>query len=329
MSGSAIERVARRAAVAVAAAAAALAMGAGSAGAYEACPKDWNEVDTGGRELSGVLQFCSKDVSSVPLANDAYVFKVPADRVTQGYEFMTPGEQESNPWLRLEPVPNWLILKRLAGEPYSLAVNGTFFDPEDEPQPEMGRSSFPFLTKEPIGSISSLIATGKHPDDETFAESRRCISWLRGARANVRDSVWTLGSDDGPSIVGRLSSAGGACSLSADGDVPANGEFVVGFDPRQEINGSQDALLLVGVTTSGNGMWNTDKLCFLVGGYQLRSVGSDILLDEFGCKPVLQLDGGRSVQMSYTDPTTGEIETIIEGERGEYNRPVPHVMLIR
>jgi hypothetical protein len=258
--------------------------------------------------------------------------KAPADKITQGYRFFMSGEQISNPEFQAQSVQDWMAER--APEGYKLTINGTFY--AFDAGSSVHRSAFPFFSRDPVTDVSLLPSVGKDPATEQFRDWRRCISWQRGTRSRVQDGPWTLGTNDFYDIMDRITIPGGPCLVTASGTgETSHGEFVVGFDPRLEVDadsreGPMNTLTLVGVTTHGNGMWNTENLCFLIGGWHTRNNASNMMQEDFGCKPVLQLDGGRSTQFSYVSPQDGRtIVNPIDGCCLLSKRPVPHVLMIR
>lgn len=323
---------ARRCAATLVAAAAALTLGAGSASAYERCPAPWMEVNTGGSDLPGVLQLCRAEPNPPFDLIPTYVFKVPAANLTQGFEYANTGEQESRPLLKFDSVRDFFAKRIGEGDRWSLMVSGTFWDNRDA-APGTGWTSFPFFTDDPADVENRLISVGKHPRYEGFPYDRRCISWQRAAGVNVRDGAWTMWDDDYWTMKSWLETPSATCNVVGPDATTVRGEFVVGFDPRLEIDrdartGPRNALTLVGVETSGPANFNTDTLCFLVGGYNTRNDASDILLEQFGCKPILQLDGGNSTQLAYRDPGTDAVVPLVTGGTLLSHRDIPHYLMV-
>jgi hypothetical protein len=209
-----------------------------------------------------------------------------------------------NPQLMKRSVANWLQTERNCGYNVGLAINGTFFnDTSSNPT-----SSLSF----PSWSASPGYVTGNNT-----SVTRYCFAF-GGASSTPGRSLWDITSSTWAAVGTEFTTAmPNGCSTST------TYHRVVGEDPT--IVNNYPFPYNGGIPRTYIGKTGS-TVCVLVGG-SFTNADAVATMTTFGCSNSVQLDGGKSTQMSYwtgssiSSPVTG---CCLDGG----NRPVPQSIII-
>jgi hypothetical protein len=277
-----------------------IGLGTSSAAAFT-CPSGWTVVT--GYNAPRITQFCKKTYATSP---EAYFIKVPSQHVGQvfqlptdtGCTFSAGSSSNPDPPMKVQTVHNWLtFVRNTCGYNIGLAINGTFYDPDN---------SFSF----PVRSSSPGYFKGSE-----LGYTRYCFTF-GGLNSTPGRSLWDDTTNTWASV--------GTEFTTAMPNGCANGSYhqVVGVAPSTSICYLMDCLL---PRTYLGRVSGSQTVCILVGGGMTNSTATNFF-STFGCTTPVELDGGKSSEMSYLT-SSGTITDAVTGCCGGTNN-VPMSIII-
>lgn len=280
-----------------------LGLGTSTAEAFT-CPSGWSAVT--GYNAPRITLFCKKTYLAAP---DAYFIKVPSQHTGQvfqlptdsGCSFSAGSSSNPDPAMKMRTVHNWLtFMRNTCGYNIGLAINGTFYD---------ANNSFSF----PVRSASPGYFAGSNT-----GVTRYCFTF-GGANSTPGRSLWDITTSGWTAVGTEFTTA------MPNGCYNGSYHQVVGMSPSASNcypapYGCTIPRTYIGKASSGQ------EVCILVGGGISNSTASGFFTT-FSCTQPVQLDGGKSSEMSYLK-SDGTISDAVNGCCLEANRVLPMAIVI-